>query len=149
MKPGGETKQIRSSLKGARVKSNIRILSVGLEQSLDMVYGSILMGRPCEITQVRHRGELDDIQTSQHYDVAVLGESLSKENLIETAHLVRHRWPRTYILAVSAKALHIDDDFYDDRILPGHGAKVLVAEVLRLMEVHDHQRGSADRRWEC
>jgi hypothetical protein len=38
------------------MKRSIRVLSVGLEQCLDMAYGSALLGRPCEITQ---RGELE------------------------------------------------------------------------------------------
>jgi hypothetical protein len=147
MKPAGETNQIHSLPKRAHMRSNVRVLSVGLQQSLDMVYGSILMGRPCEITQVHHRNELDDIQASRHYDVAVLGEALSTEKLTEMAHLVRQRWPRTDILAVSAKPLQIDDALYDDRILPGYSAKVLLAEVFRLMDVHGRQRGSASGRW--
>jgi hypothetical protein len=32
-------------------------------------------------TQVLHRGELDTIQTNEDYDVAVLGEGLSKESI--------------------------------------------------------------------
>jgi DNA-binding response OmpR family regulator len=131
------------------MKPSIRVLSVGLQQPLDMAYGSLLMGRPCEITEVPHRGELDTIQTNEGYDVAVLGEGLSKEKLIEAARLIRRRWPQANILAISAKPLNIDDTLYDDRIVSGYSAKVLVAEVLRLMGAHRRQREGAASRWEC
>ena len=131
------------------MKPNIRVLSVGLQQSLDMAYGSLLLGRPCEITRVLHRSELDTIQAGENYDVAVLGEALSKEKLIEAARVIRRRWPQANILAVAAKPLDIDDALYDERILPGHSAKVLVAEVLRLMDAHGLQRASGNSRWEC
>jgi hypothetical protein len=131
------------------MKPSVRILSVGLEESLDMAYGSLLLGRPCEITRVLHRGELDTVQASEDYNVAVLGEALSKEKLIETARLIRRRWPQANILAVSATPLNIDDALYDHRILPGCSAKVLVAEVLRLMDSHGRQRPGAASLWEC
>jgi DNA-binding response OmpR family regulator len=131
------------------MKPSIRVLSVGLQQPLDIAYGSLLMGRPCEITQVLHRGELDTIQTNEDYDVAVLGEGLSKENLIEAARLIRRRWPQANILAISSKPLNIDDTLYDDRIVSGYSAKVLVAEVLRLMGAHRRQREGVGSRWEC
>jgi hypothetical protein len=131
------------------MKPGIRVLSVGLQQPLDMAYGSLLMGCPCEITQVLHRGELDTIQTNEDYDVAVLGEGLSKEKLIEAARLIRRRWPQANILAISAKPLNIDDTLYDDRIVSGYSAQVLVAEVLKLMVAHRRQREGAASRWEC
>jgi DNA-binding response OmpR family regulator len=130
------------------MKPSIRVLSVGLQQPLDMTFGSLLVGCPCEITQVLHRAELDTIQANQDYDVAVLGEGLSKEKLIEAARLIRRRWPQANILAVSAKPLEIDA-LYDDRIVSGYSAKVLVAEVLRLMGTHRRQREGAASRWEC
>ena len=131
------------------MKPSIRLLSVGLQQCLDMAYGSLLLGRPCEITRVLHRDELDTIQGGEDYDVAVLGQTLSKEKLIEMARLIRRRWPQAHILAVSRMPLDIDDTLYVDRILPGYGAKVLVAEVLRLMDAHVRQREGAISRWEC
>jgi hypothetical protein len=131
------------------MKPSIRLLSVGLQQPWDIAYGSLLMGRPCEITQVLHRGELDTIQANEDYDVAVLGEGLSKEKLIEAARLIRRRWPQANILAISAKPLNIDDTLYDDRIVSGYSAKVLVAGVLRLMGAHRRQREGAVSRWEC
>lgn len=132
------------------MKLSICVLSVGLEQCLDAGYGSLLLGRPCEITRVMHRAELDTIHVGcDPYDVAVLGDTLSKENLIETAQLIRRRWPKAYIVAVSRKRLDIDDALYDDRILPGYGAKVMVAEVLRLMDAHGRQRAGVIGRWEC
>jgi len=134
---------------GAPMKPSVRVLSVGLQHSLDIAYGSPLMGRPCEITRVSHRGELDAIQASADYEVAVLGEALCREKLIETARLIRGRWPRANILAVSAEPLEIDDTLYDDRILPGYSAKVLVAEVLRLMDAHSRRRAGVVSLWEC
>jgi hypothetical protein len=131
------------------MKPSIRVLSVGLQQPLDIAYGSVLVGCPCEITQVLHRGELDTIRANEDYDVAVLGEGLSKEKFIEAARLIRRRWPRANILAISTKPLNIDDALYDDRIVSGYSAKVLVAEVLRLMGTHRRQREGAASRWEC
>ncbi len=131
------------------MKPSIRVLSVGLQQPLDIAYGSLLTGRPCEITQVSHRGELDTIQASEDYDVAVLGERLSHEKLIEAASLIRRRWPQANIIAVSANPLNIDDTLYDDRIVSGYSPKVLTAEVLRLMGAYRRQREGATSRWEC
>jgi hypothetical protein len=131
------------------MKPSIRVLSVGLKQCLDMAYGSLLLGRPCEITRVMQRGELDAMQADEDYDVVVLGEALSQATLIEVASLTRRRWPQAQILAVSGKPLEIDDALYDDRILPGYGAKVLAAEVLRLMDEHGRQRKGITSRWEC
>jgi hypothetical protein len=131
------------------MKPSIRVLSVGLKQCLDMAYGSLLLGRPCEITRVMQRGKLDAMQADEDYDVVVLGEALSQATLIEVASLTRRRWPQAQILAVSGKPLEIDDALYDDRILPGYGAKVLAAEVLRLMDEHGRQRKGITSRWEC
>ena len=63
------------------MKPSVRILSVGLQQSLDMAYGALLVGRPCEITRVLHRGDLDTMHASEDYDVAVIGEALSKKKI--------------------------------------------------------------------
>jgi hypothetical protein len=89
------------------------------------------------------------MQADEDYDVVVLGEALSQATLIEVASLTRRRWPQAQILAVSGKPLEIDDALYDDRILPGYGAKVLAAEVLRLMDEHGRQRKGITSRWEC
>ena len=83
------------------MKPSIRVLSVGLEQCLDMAYGSLLLGRPCEITRVMPQGELDTLQAGEDYDVVVLGETLSQAKLIEVASLTRRRWPQAHILALS------------------------------------------------
>ena len=137
-------------IQGAPMKPSIRVLSVGLEQFLDSGYGSLLLGGACEIARVMNRAEFDTMQAgSDNYDVAVLGDTLSKEKLIEMAHLIRRRWPQAYIVAVSGKPLDIDNALYDDRILPGYGAKVLVAEVLRLMDAHGRERAGVTSRWEC
>jgi hypothetical protein len=130
------------------MKPSVRILSVGLQQSLDMAYGALLVGRPCEITRVLHRGDLDTMHASEDYDVAVIGEALSKKKLIETARLIRRRWRQANIVIVSAKPLDIEDALYDDRILPGYSAKVLVAEVLRLMDAYRRQRAGTGSVWE-
>jgi hypothetical protein len=130
------------------MKPSVRILSVGLQQSLDMAYGALLVGRPCEITRVLHRGDLDTMHASEDYDVAVIGEALSKKKLIETARLIRRRWRQANIVIVSAKPLDIEDALYDDRILPGYSAKVLVAEVLRLMDAYRRQRAGTVSVWE-
>jgi hypothetical protein len=73
----------------------------------------------------------------------------TKEKLIGVARLIRRRWRQANIFAISAKPLNIDDTLYDDRIVSGYSAKVLVAEVLRLMGAHRRQREGAARRWEC
>jgi hypothetical protein len=130
------------------MKPSVRILSVGLQQSLDMAYGALLVGRPCEITRVLHRGDLDTMHASEDYDVAVIGEALSKKKLTETARLIRRRWRQANIVIVSAKPLDIEDALYDDRILPGYSAKVLVAEVLRLMDAYRQQRAGTVSVWE-
>ena|SRR5580658_1329700 len=130
------------------MKPSVRILSVGLQQSLDMAYGALLVGRPCEITRVLHRGDLDTMHASEDYDVAVIGEALSKKKLIETTRLIRRRWRQANIVIVSAKPLDIEDALYDDRILPGYSAKVLVAEVLRLMDAYRRQRAGTVSVWE-
>lgn len=131
------------------MKPSIRFLSVGLKQPLDVAHGSLLMGRPCEITQIMHRRELDTVHANEDYDVAVLGEALSKEKLVEAARLIRRRWPHTNILAISAEPLDIDDALYDDRIASGYNARILVEEVLRLTAAHTRQREGAASRWRC
>lgn len=135
-------------LQGPPMKRAVRVLSVGLTQCLDIAYGSLLLARPCEITRVTDRGELDAMQADEDYDVVVMGETLTQTKLIEVASITRRRWPQAHIVAVSGKPLEIDDALYDDRILPGYGAKVLVAEVLRLMDEHTRQREGITSRWE-
>ena len=131
------------------MKPSVHILSVGLRESLDMAYGALLLGCPCKITRVLDRGDLDTINASEDYDVAVLGEALSKEKLIETARLIRRRWRRANIVVVSANQLDIEDALYDDRILPGYSTNVLVAEVLRLVDAHRRQGAGNGSVWEC
>lgn len=97
-----------------------------------MACAALLLGRPCEIRRVLQHAELDAIRATEEYDAVVLGEALSKDNLNGAAQLIRRRWPRATILAVSAEPLDMDDALYDDRVLPGYNGRTLVAEVLRL-----------------
>jgi hypothetical protein len=128
----GSTSKSFVLLQAAHVKPSFRVLSIGLQGCLDVAYAALLLGRPCEFRRVLQHAELDVIRATEEYDAVVLGEALSKDKLNGAAQLIRRRWPRATILAVSAEPLDMDDALYDDRVLPGYNGRTLVAEVLRL-----------------
>jgi DNA-binding NtrC family response regulator len=130
------------------MKANIRVLSVGSEESIRTMYGA-LFGR-CEyelITAAKYR-ELFAIPAHEDIQIAVLNDTLSREELAAVAQLIRCRWPPARILVVCTKVPPIEDALYDDRVLPGLPPELLFATIARLAD-DPRQLGRGLRLWEC
>lgn len=131
------------------MKPILHVLSFGLSVPLDMAYGALLLGCQCELTIVRDYRELYAIPTNEHYEIAVLGEHLSKERLTDAAQLIRRSWPCAAILVVSAQPSVIEDALYDNRVSPSLDRAMLITEVCRLARGQLSRRGCGLNVWEC
>jgi DNA-binding NtrC family response regulator len=131
------------------MKATFRVLSVGSEESIRTTYGA-LFGRPEYelITATKYR-ELFAIPAHEDIQIAVLNETLSREELVAVAQLIRWRWTPARILVVCSKVPPIDDALYDDRVVPGLPQELLFTAIARLADDHRRQLNRAIRLWEC
>jgi hypothetical protein len=80
--------------------------------------------------------------------IAVLNDTLSREDLAAVAQLIRRRWPPARILVVCTKVPPIDDALYDGRVLPGLPPEILFTAIARLAD-DQRQLSRGLRLWEC
>jgi hypothetical protein len=114
------------------MKSSLRILSIGVMEPLRVAYDIYLRQHRCELATATDYRELYALPTEEKWEVAVLYYSLSQDEMRESAHFIRRRWPKTRILIMHAETPRMDDALYDDRVVPGVNPDVLLAVVDRL-----------------
>jgi hypothetical protein len=114
------------------MKSSLRILSIGAAEPMHAAYDIFLLQHRCELVTVADYRELYELPTEEKSEVAVLYHSLSQNEMRESAHFIRRRWPEARILIVRSETPCIDDALYDDRVVPGVNPEVLLAVIDRL-----------------
>lgn len=114
------------------MKSSLRILSIGVAEPMHVAYDIFLRLHRCELATAADYRELYAVPAEEKWEVAVLYHSLSQNEMRESAHLIRRRWPEARILIVRSETPCMDDALYDDRVVPGANPEVLLAVVDRL-----------------
>jgi hypothetical protein len=113
------------------MKTQIQVLSIGLEHAQGTTYSASSRHEYRFIAAKAYR-ELLAIGANENIRVAVLNPTLSRDELVRSARVVRWRWPRARILVVRAEKPHIDDGLYDDRVEPGPSPELLLAAINRI-----------------
>ena len=114
------------------MKSSLRILSIGAAEPMRVAYDIFLQLHRCELASAADYRDLYALPTEEKWEIAVLYHSLSQEEMRESAHFIRRRWPEARILLVRSEVPCMDDALYDDRVVPGVNPEVLLAVVDRL-----------------
>jgi DNA-binding NtrC family response regulator len=130
------------------MKATFRVLSVGSEESLRTTYGALFGRREYELITATKYQELFAIPAHEDIQIAVLNDTLSREDLAAVAQLIRGRWPPARILVVCTKVPPIDDALYDGRVLPGLPPEILFTAIARLAD-DQRQLSRGLRLWEC
>ena len=97
-----------------------------------MGYDRLLETRGYVLAAAQGYRDLCQTEMCEDCEVAVLHPTLSHGELVEVAHFIRRRWPRARIVMIRAEEWWIEDALYDDRMVPGVNAELLVATVDRL-----------------
>jgi hypothetical protein len=124
------------------MRTRLRILSIGLPDPIHAAYNIFLEQHRCEFATVANDRDLYGFSKHESYDVAILHHTLNEDDLRETAHFIRRRWPKARILIIRAEAPYIDDALYDDRVLPRVNPELLLAAIDRLTDGYREQQTS-------
>jgi hypothetical protein len=114
------------------VNSACRVLSIGAATVSNMIYERCLKERGHALATANDCKDLFRTEMNEGCEVAVLHQTLSQEELVEAAHLIRRRWPAARILIVRPEEWWIDDALYDYRVVPDANPEMLLTAVERL-----------------
>jgi hypothetical protein len=114
------------------MKNTVRVLCIGLEESMRAMYCALFGRREYELITATTYRELCGISAHETFQIAVLNHTLSREENVAAAQLIRRQWPLAKILVVSAQTPRIDDALYDDRVGPGVPPDLLFAAIVGL-----------------
>lgn len=129
------------------MKSTYQVLSIGAEDAPYRTYRA-LSGNQYEFITAKAYRELLAVAANASIRVAVLNQTLSPDELVRAARVVRWRWPGARILVVRSGDPHIDDALYDDRVEPGLPPELLLASIDRAADRQWRETGRM-RLWEC
>lgn len=135
---GDSTKYFDGALIGspnpmnASLPAPIQLLSVGAVSRGSQLH-RVLFGSRRFLRAIRTRyRELWSEPGQQTLHVAILHNSLSLIELDDACRFIRHRWPRARILVVRGGEEFLDDELYDERVLPTVTPELLLATIQRL-----------------
>ena len=114
------------------MNSVVLVLSIGSAELSKVTYERCLQERGHALAVANGYKDLFQTEMNEGCEVAVLHQTLSQEELIEAAHLIRRRWPSARIIIVRREEWWIDDALYDDRVVPDANPELLLALVERL-----------------
>jgi hypothetical protein len=111
----------------------VHVLAVGPIANLDPTYDKYFAERGFVLAIAA--GYRDLLQTSEdrRCEVAVLQEALSQDELLEVAHFIRRRWPEAGIVIIRQEEWWLEDAIYDERVMPGAAAELMLSAVERLV----------------
>ena len=93
-------------------------------------HSRLAVARNCrELWMIPDLRELWVIPKHETLDVAILHDTISSFELDEACRFIRHQWPSAKILVIRAGENFLDDALYDDRVMPGASAGVLLKAV--------------------
>jgi hypothetical protein len=114
------------------MKSVVHVLSIGSVAPWDGSCDGCFEQRGFAVAVAEGYRELLQTVMGDEYEVAVLQEALSQEELLQVAHFIRRRWPAARILIIRQEEWWLDDALYDDRVVPDANPELLLSAVERL-----------------
>jgi DNA-binding response OmpR family regulator len=124
-------------------RENIHLLSIGsvehsyalYDASLQRENSQAVVAWHCqELRMIHDCRELWVIPRNETVHVAILDDTLSLFELEEACRLIRRQWPATRIVVINARDDSLDDALYDDRVMPGTSAEVLLTSIDGILE---------------
>lgn len=115
------------------MKATLRVLSIGSEDSMRTIYCALFGRREYELITATTYRELCAVPAHESFQIAVLNDTLSQEEIVDAAQLIRRRWSSARILVISTEVPSINDALYDDRIVAGVAPELLFATMDRIV----------------
>jgi hypothetical protein len=94
------------------------VLSVGRKDELAVLREALKRSSCFSLTHANNYRELWTLSKGCTYDAVVFHNTVSRCELEEAAHLVRHGWPAAKILLLRSGEITLEDPLYDLRLRP-------------------------------
>jgi hypothetical protein len=107
-----------------------RVLSFGRMEEVSLLREALNPWRRFFLAHVNNYRELWMLSRGSTYDAVVFHNTVSRCELEEAAHLVRHGWPRAKILLIRSGEITLPDPLYDLRLRPPVDPKTLLTVLL-------------------
>jgi len=107
--------------------SDFRVLSVGRKDELAILREALKRASGFALAHANNYRELWTLSKSYTYDAVVFHNTVSRCELEEAAHLVRHGWPAAKILLIRSGEITLGDPLYDLRLRPPVDPKSLLS----------------------
>ena len=111
----------------------VRVLSVGGKDEVAVLRKAIRRSRRFSLSHASNYRELWRLSRGSTYDAVVFDNTVSRCELEEAAHLVRHGWPLAKILLIRSGEITLADPLYDLRLKPPVDPKTLLSVLLGKM----------------
>jgi len=95
-----------------------RVLSVGRKEEAGLVREALKGSPRVSFAHANNYRELWKLSKGCTYDAVVFHSTVSRFELEEAAHLVRHGWPSAKILLIRSGEITLQDPLYDLRLRP-------------------------------
>jgi hypothetical protein len=115
------------SLRSFTNPSVFRILSVGGMDGVAILGEALKRSRRFSLTHAGNYRDLWRLSRGCSYDAVVFDDAVSRFELEEAAHLVRHGWPSAKILLIRSGEITLADPLYDLRLRPPVDSKTLLS----------------------
>jgi hypothetical protein len=123
----------------------IHILCVGPVDRSYMVHDVLLEVPNSQLSIVTDYRELWVIPKQGAIHLVILHNTLSLFELEEACRFIRQQWPHARILVVRRGGGFLDDELYDDRVIPTVDSGVLFTTIERLTSGrHERRFGNAE-----
>jgi hypothetical protein len=111
----------------------VHVLSIGPKAHSYPAYERHFEERGFVMAVAEGYSDLLQIVMDSRCEVAVLHETVSQNELLKVTHLIRRHWPGARIVIVRQEELWLEDALYDERVMPGASAELLISAVERLV----------------
>ena len=115
-----------------QIDETIHILCVGPVDHSYMVHDVLLEVSNSQLSIVTDYREMWILPEQEVIHAVIIHNTLSLFELEEACRYIRQKWPRARILVVRSEASSLDDELYDDRVIPGVPPHVLLDTMERL-----------------
>lgn len=115
-----------------RATKTIHVLSVGSLAHGDMIHEVLLEIPDFRLSVATDYSRVWAISKQEPIDVVVLHNTFSSSELEDFCRLIRRRWPHAGIVLVHRGENFLEDNLYDDRVVPNAAPEVLLSTIQRL-----------------
>lgn len=116
------------------MNGSLRVLSVGARHLQQQVGLALSQRFGCELSIANNYRELWAMPRDKYFQVAILDAGLAPFELEEACRFVRRYWPSARIILVHPAMDLLEDDLYDERLLPEDISAILLATIERVTQ---------------